>query len=63
MFEKQPDLVELRVVDGGHNWQTWSGAVDSALTYLFRFAARPTIAARTPNSGFAQHLDKPHVTP
>lgn len=52
LFEKQPDFVEMRMVDGGHSWPVWSNAVDDAMTYLFRFTSRPgagaAIAAASP---------------
>jgi enterochelin esterase-like enzyme len=57
LFEKQPDLVELRVVDGGHGWTAWSGAADEVITYLFRFAAKPMPAARPVRGGLAQSGD------
>jgi enterochelin esterase-like enzyme len=55
VFEKQPDLAELRVVDGGHSWAVWANSVDDAITYLFRFTAKPMIASRTPRNGLAQN--------
>jgi enterochelin esterase-like enzyme len=47
MFDKQPALAELRIVDGDHNWSVWSKAIDDAMVYLFRQGARPQIASRT----------------
>lgn len=41
MFDVQPELVELRIVDGDHNWAVWAAALDDAMKYLFRHAARP----------------------
>jgi enterochelin esterase-like enzyme len=55
VFEKQPDLVELRVVDGGHSWSAWSGALDDVLTYLFRFAAKPVVPDRPVRGGIAHN--------
>jgi enterochelin esterase-like enzyme len=57
VFEKQPDLVELRVVDGGHGWSAWSGALDDVMIYLFRFAAKPMPTARPVRNGLAQNRD------
>jgi enterochelin esterase-like enzyme len=52
LFEKQPEAAELRIVDGDHNWAVWANALDGALTYLYRFAARPQPAAPSaPASG------------
>jgi enterochelin esterase-like enzyme len=55
MFEKQPDLVELRVVDGDHSWAVWSNAVADAMAYLFRFTERPQEASRPVRNGLAQN--------
>ncbi len=63
LFEKQPDLAELRIVDGGHSWQAWASAIDGALIYLFRFSARPAITARTSPNGLAQRVESSPVTP
>jgi enterochelin esterase-like enzyme len=56
VFEKQPEQVEMRVVDGEHSWAVWSSAVDDAMAYLFRFTAKPMIASRTPGGGLAQSV-------
>jgi enterochelin esterase-like enzyme len=55
LMEKQPDLVEMRVVDGGHSWAVWSNAVDDAMAYLFRFTERPQQAGRPVRNGLAQN--------
>jgi enterochelin esterase-like enzyme len=47
MFQKQPDQVELRVVDGDHSWKVWETTIDDAMKYIFQFADRPRAAART----------------
>jgi enterochelin esterase-like enzyme len=39
--EHQPDRVEFRVVDGGHDWEVWANTLPEALTYIFRFSSRP----------------------
>jgi S-formylglutathione hydrolase FrmB len=41
LFEKQPEQVELRIVDGGHDWDVWDKTLDDALKYLFLFTQRP----------------------
>ena len=63
VFDRQPDAVELRVVDGGHTWAVWSNAVDDAMTYLFRYTAKPQIAARPPRGGLAQNTQGPAAPP
>jgi enterochelin esterase-like enzyme len=47
IFEKQPEQVELRVVDGDHTWKVWESTTDDALRYIFRFAEGPQAASRT----------------
>ena len=44
LYDRQPSVTELRIVDGDHNWAVWSAAVEGALTYMYRFAARPVPA-------------------
>lgn len=41
LFEHQPDITELRIVDGGHNWDMWRKALQDSMTYLFQYASRP----------------------
>ena len=45
--EHQPDLVEFRVVDGGHDWVVWSKTLSEALAYIFRFSSRPKGKSQT----------------
>lgn len=46
MFEKQPLLTELRIVDGDHNWSVWANAIDDAMIYMFRQGVHPQVASR-----------------
>lgn len=39
---KQP--AELRIVDGGHNWNVWGSTLGDALKYVFRYSAKPASA-------------------
>lgn len=41
LFEHQPDISELRIVDGAHNWNMWQKAMQDSMQYLFRFASQP----------------------
>lgn len=41
LFDKQPDMTELRIVDGDHNWVVWASAIEGAMKYLYRFSAPP----------------------
>ncbi len=47
LYQRQPDQVELRVVDGDHSWKVWAPMIDPAMQYIFRFADKPRPAART----------------
>lgn len=47
LAERQPEIAQLRIVEGDHNWKVWSGALDEALAYIFRFADRPQAATLT----------------
>ena len=47
MFERQPDQVELRVVDGDHSWKVWEATIDDAMRYIFQFADKPKPAPHT----------------
>jgi len=35
LYGHQPDLSELRIVDGDYNWAIWSKSIDMAMRYLF----------------------------
>jgi enterochelin esterase-like enzyme len=37
LWRHQPDAVELRIVDGGHDWPVWRAALPDALRYMCRF--------------------------
>ncbi len=37
----QPEYVEFRVVDGGHEWGVWTKALPEAMEYVFMYASRP----------------------
>jgi enterochelin esterase-like enzyme len=41
----QPDLAELRVVDGEHGWGVWGPALDDAMKYMFRQIKTPAAGA------------------
>jgi enterochelin esterase-like enzyme len=41
LYEHQPELSELRIVDGDHSWTIWSKSIDDAMRYLFTHADRP----------------------
>jgi enterochelin esterase-like enzyme len=38
---RQPDAVELRVVDGGHEWSVWHATFPDALRYMSRYVSPP----------------------
>ncbi|MEZ5816980.1 MAG: alpha/beta hydrolase-fold protein [Hyphomicrobiaceae bacterium] len=41
LWGRQPELAELRIVDGDHTWTIWSKSIENAMRYLYRHAARP----------------------
>jgi enterochelin esterase-like enzyme len=41
LYGHQPELAELRIVDGDHSWAIWSNSIEPAMRYMFRHAARP----------------------
>lgn len=53
ILEQQPDLAELRIVDGRHDWGVWGRTMDDALRYLFRFTLRTHAAVKPSATGAA----------
>jgi enterochelin esterase-like enzyme len=64
LYDRQPELSELRIVDGDHTWSLWSRNIENAMRYMFRHADRPVSsglargvpdwqAGAVPASGFA----------
>jgi enterochelin esterase-like enzyme len=47
IFERQPDQVEFRVVDGEHSWKVWESTIEDAIRYIFRYADPPHPLTRT----------------
>ena len=47
MFELQGDIVEFRVVDGGHSTEIAAKALPDALKYVARFLKKPSNTAET----------------
>jgi enterochelin esterase-like enzyme len=45
LLRKNGQPGELRIVDGGHDWQVWESTIGDALRYIFRFSARPATTA------------------
>lgn len=41
LYDHQPELSELRIVDGDHSWAIWSKSIESAMRYLFTHASPP----------------------
>ncbi len=41
LFDKQPEMTKLRIIDGDHSWPVWASALDEAMTYIYRHAAPP----------------------
>ena len=45
MLRKNGQPAELRIVDGPHSWAVWERNIGDALRYIFRYCARPAVAA------------------
>jgi enterochelin esterase-like enzyme len=43
MYQRQPRQVELRIVDGGHNWAVWAAVIDDAMRFMYRHASGPVL--------------------
>ena len=41
LYKHQPDIAELRIVDGDHSWDIWAKSIDNAMRYVFRHVERP----------------------
>jgi enterochelin esterase-like enzyme len=53
---KQP--AELRIVNGAHTWSVWESTIADALRYVFRYAARPTVAEPTKDMAAKDRKEK-----
>ena len=43
--EREPNMTsELRVLNGGHDWEVWGPAFEEGAKYAFQFVARPEVA-------------------
>jgi enterochelin esterase-like enzyme len=47
LFERQPQQIELRVMDGDHNWKVWETAIDGAMQYMFQYVDKPRPVTRS----------------
>ena len=47
MAGRQPDRVDLHIVEGRHDWSVWNNTLDDALTYLYRYVPHTHAAAAT----------------
>ena len=53
----QPELAELRIVDGDHSWSMWSKSIAGAMRYVFTYAEKPApvVAVRTGGAALPDH--------
>jgi enterochelin esterase-like enzyme len=43
--EREPNMTsELRVLNGGHDWEVWGPAFEEGVKYAFQFVARPEVS-------------------
>jgi enterochelin esterase-like enzyme len=59
MFERQPDQVQLRVIDGDHSWKVWEAMIDDAMLYVFQFADKPRPAPQTATATKGLTINQP----
>lgn len=45
LLRKNGQPAELRIVDGAHRWAVWESTIGDALRHVFRYSARPAVAA------------------
>lgn len=57
LMSVQPDLVEFRVMDGGHTWALWRTAIADAMTYVLRFTAPRRISEHHPHPAAVTGID------
>jgi S-formylglutathione hydrolase FrmB len=43
LLRKNGQPAELRIVDGAHRWPVWESTIGDAMSYVFRYAARPAL--------------------
>ncbi|MBX9925247.1 MAG: hypothetical protein K2Y05_02715, partial [Hyphomicrobiaceae bacterium] len=56
LLERQPEIAELRVLDGDHNWQLWSATLADAISFVFRHSqSQQTIAGRVAPAPVSPH--------
>lgn len=39
----QPEAVELRIVDGDHEWDVWQSQIAEGLRYINKYISRPEL--------------------
>ncbi len=47
LSRRQSGMVEMRIMEGDHNWKVWEKAIDAAIEYVFQFASKPQPQMRT----------------
>ncbi|MEZ5853848.1 MAG: alpha/beta hydrolase-fold protein [Hyphomicrobiaceae bacterium] len=57
LYERQPKLTELRIIDGDHSWDIWTRAIEGAMRYMFRFADKPEPMLVAANAALVRRQD------
>ncbi len=55
LYGRQPELTELRIDDGDHNWSLWARSIENAMRYVFRHADRPVLIPTTDRAKLVTH--------
>lgn len=55
LYGRQPELTELRIDDGDHNWSLWARSIEHAMRYVFRHADRPVVIPTTDTAKLTAH--------
>jgi enterochelin esterase-like enzyme len=43
LYDRQPEVSELRIVDGDHTWTLWARSIENAMRYLYKHAEAPSV--------------------
>lgn len=43
LYQHQPELSELRIVDGDHSWALWSKSIEMAMRYIYKHGVKDAV--------------------
>lgn len=62
LYGHQPELTELRIVDGDHSWNIWARSIEPAMRYIFAHVEQPVAASAPQIAAPAPPTAAPIVT-